>query len=87
MSTDASDSSDSSKISNNSLEELQNEVERVLENNGFIYRDKLPEELEDEYTLILDSENNSLQDYVQDIDRVGLLDTPKGKEAYYLLEG
>ncbi len=91
MSTDKTSSSDNPEISSSELEpsteieNLRDEVERVLQDNGFTYVEEFSEYMEGEFLVPLGSEYSSIADYVEDMEKVGVLDAPRGK-AYYLLE-
>lgn len=91
MSTDKFESSTDKDISSSDLEptteieNLQKEVERVLQSNGFTYVEEFSDYIEGEFLVPLGSEYSSIADYIEDMENVGLLDAPKGK-AYYVLE-
>lgn len=91
MSTDNFESSTDQDISSSDLEpsteieNLQEEVERVLKTNGFTYVEEFSDYMEGEFLVPLGSEYSSVADYIEDMENVGFLDAPKGK-AYYILE-
>lgn len=91
MSTDKSDSSEDQELSGSDLEpateveDLQEEVERVLRDNGFTYVEEFSDYIEDEFVVPLGSEYSSIADYAEEMENVGLMNAPRGK-AYYLLD-
>lgn len=91
MSTDNSDSSEGQEISSSDLERsmevenLQEEVERVLQDNGFTYEEEFSDYIEGEFLVPLGPEYSSVTDYAEDMGNIGVIEAPRGK-AYYLLE-
>ena len=91
MSTDRSDSSQDQEISGSDLDpsigiqNLREEVERVLQDNGFTYAEGFSEYMEGEFLVPLGSDYSSVTDYAEGMENVGVIDAPRGK-AYYLLE-
>lgn len=91
MSTDEYDESDDQELSgseldpSNEVENLQEEVRRILRKNGFTYAEEFADNIEGEFLVPLDSEYSSVIDYAEEMGNVGVIDAPRGK-AYYLLE-